>query len=53
VRAFAALQCGADLDLRDVLTSPWTTDAAEPYVSEARAFVQETSTQLESWLGQG
>ena len=43
----------AVLDLRDVLTSPWTTDAAEPYVSEARAFVQETSTQLESWLGQG
>lgn len=43
----------AVLDLRDVLTSPWTTDAAEPYVSEARAFVQETAAQLESWLGQG
>ncbi|MBI2614207.1 MAG: hypothetical protein HYW52_00695, partial [Gemmatimonadetes bacterium] len=43
----------AVLDLRDVLTSPWTTDAAEPYVLEARAFVQETTAQLESWLGQG
>lgn len=43
----------AVLDLRDVLTSPWTTDAAEPYVAEARAFVQETETQLEAWLGQG
>ncbi len=43
----------AVLDLRDVLTSPWTADAAEPYVSEARAFVQETAAQLESWLGQG
>ena len=43
----------AVLDLRDVLTSPWTTEAAEPYVTEARAFVQETEAQLESWLGQG
>ncbi len=43
----------AVLDLRDVLTSPWTTDAAEPYVTEARAFVQDTATQLESWLAQG
>lgn len=43
----------AVLDLRDVLTSPWTADAVEPYVSEARAFVQETAAQLESWLGQG
>ena len=41
------------LDLRDVLTSPWTTDAAEPYLKEARAFVEETVTQLESWLAQG
>jgi len=43
----------AALDLRDVLTSPWTTEAAEPYVKEARAFVEETATQLESWLAQG
>ncbi len=42
----------AVLDLRDVLTSPWTTDAAEPYVKEARVFVEETATQLESWLAQ-
>lgn len=43
----------AVMDLRDVLTSPWTTDAAEPYVTEAGAFVQETATRLETWLGQG
>lgn len=43
----------AVLDLKDVLTSPWTADAAEPYVTEARAFVQETETRLESWLEQG
>jgi len=43
----------AVLDLRDVLTSPWTADAVEPYVAEARTFVQETAVQLESWLGQG
>lgn len=42
----------AVLDLRDVLTSPWTANAAEPYVAEARAFVQETEAQLEAWLGQ-
>jgi len=42
----------AVLDLRDVLTSPWTADAVEPYVVEARAFVRETATQLETWLGQ-
>jgi hypothetical protein len=40
------------LDLRDVLTSPWTADAVAPYVAEARAFVQETATQLETWLAQ-
>ena len=43
----------AVLDLRDVLTSPWTTDAVEPYVKEARAFVDQTATQLEAWLAQG
>jgi hypothetical protein len=43
----------AALDLRDVLTSPWTAEAAAPYVTEARAFVEETATQLESWLAQG
>lgn len=43
----------AVLDLRDVLTSPWTRDAAEPYVTEARTFVHETAAQMEAWLGQG
>jgi hypothetical protein len=43
----------AALDLRDVLTSPWTTESAAPYVTEARAFVEETATQLESWLAPG
>lgn len=43
----------AVMDLRDVLTSPWTTDAAGPYVSEAGVFVQETEARLESWLVQG
>ena len=47
---FAAL---AVLDLRDVLTSPWTADAAGPYVLEARAFVQATLEQVATWLGQG
>jgi hypothetical protein len=46
---FAAL---AVLDLRDVLTSPWTAEAAGPYVDEARAFVQQTQEQVATWLGQ-
>ena len=44
---FSAL---AVLDLRDVLTSPWTADAAQPYVTEALAFVAETEGLLEQWL---
>jgi hypothetical protein len=40
----------AVLDLRDVLTSPWTADAAEPYVTEAHSFVTETEQLLEQWL---
>jgi hypothetical protein len=47
---FAAL---AVLDLRDVLTSPWTTQAAGPYVDEARTFVQQTQERTATWLGQG
>jgi hypothetical protein len=43
----------AALDLRDVLTSPWTAEAAAPYVQEAREFVAETAKQLASWLAQG
>jgi hypothetical protein len=46
---FAAL---ALLDLRDVLTSPWTTQAAAPYVREAQDFVQETAQKVEQWLAQ-
>ncbi|HXV86547.1 MAG TPA: hypothetical protein VD793_07600 [Gemmatimonadales bacterium] len=44
---FSAL---AVLDLRDVLTSPWTADAAGPYVAEARTFLTETEGLLEQWL---
>ncbi|MBI3982360.1 MAG: hypothetical protein HY337_05570 [Gemmatimonadetes bacterium] len=40
----------AVMDIRDVLTSPWTADAAAPYVTEARAFVDETEQQLVAWL---
>lgn len=43
----------AVLDLRDVLTSPWTAEAAAPYVKEARDFVEETTTQLDAWLARG
>ena len=46
---FAAL---AVLDLRDVLTSPWTAAAAGPYVDEARAFVAETQERVATWLEQ-
>ena len=46
---FAAL---AVLDLRDVLTSPWTAAAAGPYVTEARAFVDQAEGLLETWLAQ-
>lgn len=46
---FAAL---AALDLKDVLTSPWTADAAAPYVSEARAFVAATTERLRQCLAE-
>lgn len=46
---FAAM---AALDLRNVLTSPWQTQAAEPYVEEARVYLDETRSTLDSWLGQ-
>lgn len=42
----------AALDLRDALTSPWTVEAAEPYVGEARSFVEATEAELERWLAQ-
>lgn len=41
----------AVLDLRDVLMSPWTVDAAGPYVGEARSFVDQTLAELERCLG--
>jgi hypothetical protein len=44
---FAAL---ASLDLKDVLTSPWASDAAAPYVKEARVFVSATADHLRKWL---
>lgn len=40
----------ASLDLKGVLTSPWTADAAGPYVAEAHAFVAETAEELKQWL---
>lgn len=40
----------AVLDLRDVLTSPWTAEAAQPYVAEAQQFVEQTVAHLEAWL---
>lgn len=46
---FAAL---ATLDLKDVLTSSWTAEAARPYIEEADAFVQDTRDRLETWLAQ-
>jgi hypothetical protein len=44
---FAAL---ASLDLSQVLTSPWTTPSATPYVAEARAFVTTTTERFRQWL---
>jgi hypothetical protein len=44
---FAAL---AALDVQQILTSPWTTGSAAPYVAEARAFVLETTERFHQWL---
>lgn len=44
---FAAL---AALDLQHALTSPWTVDAARPYVLEAESLVADTGTELEECL---
>jgi hypothetical protein len=46
---FAAM---ATLDLKDVLTSPWQPAAAEPYVREAKAFLEAIRTRYDSWLAQ-
>jgi hypothetical protein len=44
---FAAL---AALDLKDVLTSPWTESAAQPYIHEARQFLAQTRERLATSL---
>jgi hypothetical protein len=44
---FAAL---AGLDVTTALTSPWTVDAAAPYVQEARTFATEVAAELHEWL---
>ena len=46
---FAAL---AVLDLKDVLTSPWTEAAAKPYITEARQFLGAIREQLAASLDQ-
>lgn len=40
----------AVLDLKDVLTSPWTGSAAQPYVLEARQFLVATREQFTASL---
>jgi hypothetical protein len=44
---FAAL---GERDLASALTSPWTVDAAAPYVAEAKAFVINVAAELRPWL---
>lgn len=46
---FAAL---AVLDLKDVLTSPWTASSAAPYVAEAQQFLAVTRDQMAAALNQ-
>ena len=46
---FAAL---AVLDLKDVLTSPWTAASAAPYVNEAIQFLGATRDQMAASLNQ-
>lgn len=49
-RMFAAI---AALDLKDVLNSPWQTEAVRPYLREAQAFVTETRQKFDAWVGLG
>jgi hypothetical protein len=42
----------ASLDLKDVLTSPWTAEAAGSYVAEAHAYVAATAAELQRCLPQ-
>ncbi len=44
---FAAL---GELDIASALTSPWTVDAASPYVVEARAYIADVAAELRPWL---
>ncbi len=44
---FAAL---TELDVQQVLTRPWSTADAEPYVREARSFLDEVSAAATEWL---
>jgi len=51
--AFPGLFSGmASLDMKDVLNSPWPTDAVKPYLAEAQAFLREIKEQFEACLAQ-
>jgi hypothetical protein len=45
---FAAI---ASLDLKDVLNSPWQTEAVRPYLEEAQTFVRETRKRYDASVG--
>lgn len=45
---FAAL---LELDVQQVLTRPWASGDAEPYVQEARNFLDDVSDCAGAWLG--
>ena len=45
---FAAL---TELDVQQVLTRPWATADAEPYVRETRGFLDAVSAAATEWLG--
>lgn len=46
---FAAL---AEMDLQEVLTSPWQANDAAAYVKEAQEYLDETQRQVNTWLEQ-
>lgn len=46
---FAAL---AEMDLQEVLTSPWQAKDSEPYVTEVKEYLDETRQQVSQWLEQ-
>jgi hypothetical protein len=49
-RMFAAI---ASMDLKDVLNSPWQTEAVRPYLREAQTFVSETRQRFDAWVAKG